>query len=259
MAPASPNTLVPAPKPRHSDLNTPQYGAQRHFLLLPAELRLLCYTYIFSYPSPSPESPSRQLAFLLVCRQIYAEASLLAFSQTEFTIPLKLLPELPSRLGRTRDEQVKAIRNVTVAIDSLTWRDHRPDSYLGFLPRLNPHGFPRLKLNVLTILISHKGFPGDTVFLNFIAHWKKYYYSIRVAWIDTRSTDKSPSNQLDGLINQWLNALNANKVRLVNEDRADIEHFQPFYYVGRSDKFWRRELKDDGAVIEFNRVSALPY
>jgi len=84
---------------------------ESRLLSLPAELRLLVYSFIFSFGWNPPPS-SLCLAPLLVCKQIHTEARLLAFSLTNFSLA-RSYPLRPY-LGVLDCEQIRSIRHLTI-------------------------------------------------------------------------------------------------------------------------------------------------
>ncbi|KAF2260161.1 hypothetical protein CC78DRAFT_585154 [Lojkania enalia] len=122
MAAATTPILVMASRPQllESRPCTPQVEKMSRLLRLPTELRLICYTYTFSYtPIYLPPSSSRALSPLLTSKQIYHEACTLAFSLTIFKVQLRHSSELPSRLRGLRDELMGCIRYLTLQIKLL--------------------------------------------------------------------------------------------------------------------------------------------
>src|SRR4051794_1891459 len=83
------------------------------FLLLPTELRLRIYEFVFSYPVSNdiPPLASQQLVPLLTCRQVYQEAKHLAFYQTIHCIDCTWHTNIQRQLLVLDPSQVPSIRH----------------------------------------------------------------------------------------------------------------------------------------------------
>ncbi|KAF2659630.1 hypothetical protein K491DRAFT_688978 [Lophiostoma macrostomum CBS 122681] len=234
MAPATGNYAASqASRPQHQETGTPR----PLLLLLPLELRLICYEYAFSYPSSSLELPSTKLSLLLTCAQINAESRLLAYSLTAFVIPFTLISELPSRLRRLRDDQVRSIRSLTVSIDPRAWlATEKTHEY--FLPRLDPDGLARLRLNNLNIRLKRAADQVcDRFFMRAFCQWELWYFGSRRAWMDTISAERSMNDSFKDLIAQWLQTIHAN-VLLVTEEQSAYPFVEILYQLIVDDPSW---------------------
>ncbi|KAF2862501.1 hypothetical protein K470DRAFT_268841 [Piedraia hortae CBS 480.64] len=86
-----------------------------HLLRLPPELRNMVYRCIFPVCCPS-----QRLIFLLVCRQMYKEAHLLAFSCCKFLMFLcDPTPASDDRAVIPEYETAKALRHFTFAFPGM--------------------------------------------------------------------------------------------------------------------------------------------
>lgn len=95
-------------------------------------------------------SASNSLQALLVCKQFYRDASLLAMSSTPFIIR-NLFFDIPTRLSILHPKQLNAIRKITFVADDRHFRA------LSHWER-RPFGMEQLNLDVLTIVLHRSSF-----------------------------------------------------------------------------------------------------
>ncbi|TKA24342.1 hypothetical protein B0A50_06812 [Salinomyces thailandicus] len=166
---ATSDLLRPPPPPASEQLN---------LLDLPAEIRLSILEYVFppatttttttnlnppigfkTCPTtsthilnPDHPTPTQTLAPLLTCRQLHADAHLLAFTRTPFlTTSLFTATNIPTRLALLHNKQIRAIRSLTFVADARHFRklvdwQHQPFNH------------PDLHLDTLTLVLHRSSF-----------------------------------------------------------------------------------------------------
>ncbi|KAF2105508.1 hypothetical protein BDV96DRAFT_655585 [Lophiotrema nucula] len=129
-----------------------QVAAASPLFLLPSELRLLIYEFVFAYPTSSaiPLLASQQLRPLLTCRQFYQEAEQLAFARTVHYLNCAGNTNIQRRLLVLDPGQVSTIQHIRVSTTAGR-----------FYERMQPLRFhidhirqPPLTLNTLTIALD---------------------------------------------------------------------------------------------------------
>lgn len=236
----------------------------RHFLLLPAELRLICYTYAFSYPptsiGPPLQSPSDGLQLLLTCKQIYDEACLIAFATIDFRISLKKLWCIPVRFQRLREDQIQSIRSLTFECSQLGPGDNvRLKSEYDFLPQAYSESLLRLRLHTLTFDCMKALVPGARPSLYHLPSalhrsWYYVYYLTCKSWVI--NVDKSCEEMYIELMSEWLDTLCVCKVVAIRH--AGVKDWN---IMSSHPENWQLHEREEGDrnIREITRIKTSVY
>ena len=150
------------------DVGKPQLRTQdaHNLLNLPAEIRIAILEYVFDenlwnrgftnefYPGgialDESYTANDHLQLLLTCRQMYRDASSLAFNRTSFVIS-NLFYQIPERLALLQPKQIGTVRNIAFVADARHFR--RLVDWGQF-----PFDMANLKLGRLTIVLHRSNF-----------------------------------------------------------------------------------------------------
>ncbi|KAF2112911.1 hypothetical protein BDV96DRAFT_579360 [Lophiotrema nucula] len=207
-----------------------------HLLLLPPEIRLSIYEAVFSYAATEAPDASKALAPLLTCRQIYNEASALAFSLTHFRVELKQVLELPLLLRILRPSRRRSITQLNILVIHLSYHELTPDDLSSFWLELDQDGLPSLNLEVLTITVR---------ITETFSPWAHFFSDLMAS---DRLVDHELASAWNDFVRHWLSQITANKVSLISFT-ADIT----------SMFMMARRTRVDEEVWEFNAEHQAGY
>ncbi|KAF2790031.1 hypothetical protein K505DRAFT_327845 [Melanomma pulvis-pyrius CBS 109.77] len=133
-------------------------SARFHLFLLPAELRLLIYEFVFTsspllpgQQSPLPKS-SDNLTPLLTCRKFYIEARCIAFACTTHNLNWTHTSSCPRRLRILEPAQHLSIRSIAIVTSVTSLYDRLLPLRFHFDMQSQ---YPHLRLDSLTIVLEY--------------------------------------------------------------------------------------------------------